>query len=81
MVKAILALAQAAFNARMSNAALPPEMAEMLAQMGQLPPPVNGIGPFLQAIAQREDVPPMPPALPPEMTEILNTLVQAVGNG
>ncbi|MFC1718198.1 tetratricopeptide repeat protein [Candidatus Poribacteria bacterium] len=78
VVKAIMALAQAAFNARKSNALLPPEAAELLAQITQLPPPMGGIGPFLQAIAQGEDIPPMPPELPPELGEILNSLVEAI---
>ncbi len=81
VVKAIVALTQAAFNARKSESPLPPDAAELLAQITQLPPPMGGIGPFLQAIAQGEDIPPMPPDLPQELGEILNSLVEAVRQG
>ena len=81
VVKAIMALAQAAFNARMSESPLPPEAAELLAQMAQLPPPMGGLAPILQAIAQGEDIPPMPPELPPQLGEILNSLVEAIRQG
>ena len=49
--------------------------------MAQLPPPMGGMGPFLQAIAEGKDIPPMPPGLPPEMTEVLDALVQEIKQG
>jgi tetratricopeptide (TPR) repeat protein len=79
LVKAILGLAQAAFIARASESPLPPDAAEMLAQLSQLPPPFGAISPFLQAIAAGQPAPPLPAGLPPEVVEILTALVEAMG--
>jgi hypothetical protein len=75
----VLALAQAAYQARGSGGRLPPQVAEALAQLEQqAPPPLRDIAPFLRAVAGGESVPPIPPGLPPQVEEILRELVKAV---
>ena len=74
----ILALAQAAYAARASNSPLPPDAAEALAQLTELPPPFGAVGSFLQAIAAGQPAPSVPGDLPPEVTEILEALVESL---
>jgi len=74
----VLALAQAAFQARVSNTSLEPEAAEALAHLAGLPQPLGGVGAFLQAVATGQPLPPVPSGLPPAITEILEKLVEAL---
>jgi len=77
-VQAVLALAQATFAARAGNAALPPDAAEILAQLKELPSPFGSVGTFLQAVAEGGAVPSVPAGLPSAVTEILEKLAEAV---
>ena len=79
VIKAVLALAQAAFMARQSGSPLPPDAAEMMAQLANLPPPFGGIGSFLQAVAEDKEIPPVPPALPEGIRKILEALIKGIG--
>jgi len=78
LLQAILALAQAAYSARAGNAPLPPDAAETLAQLAELPPPIGAVSSFLQAIAAGQAVPSVPVGLPPEVAGFLEKLVEAV---
>jgi hypothetical protein len=78
LAELVLALAQAAFQARVTKSSLPPDAAEALAQIEQLPPPLGAVGPFLRAVADGEVVPPVPAGLPDELGQILRALVEAV---
>jgi tetratricopeptide (TPR) repeat protein len=75
--KFVLALAQAAFQAR-AGGALAPEAAEALAQMAGAPEPFPTLGSFLQKIADRAPLPPVPTGLPAELGKIVEALAQAI---
>ena len=75
--KFVLALAQAAYQARASGA-LAPEVAEALAQMAGAPEPFPALGAFLQKIADREPLPPVPAGLPAELGKIVEALAEAI---
>ena len=77
LARLVLVLAQAAYAARRGGGRLPPDTAEALAQLAQLPPPLGAIAPFLQAVAAGEALLPVPAGLPPRVTEILQALAQA----
>ena len=72
-----MALAQAAFQAR-AGGALPPEAAEVLAQMADAPAPFDALGGFLQAVAGGGPLPALPEALPDELRQVLEALAEAV---
>ncbi len=74
----VLALAQAAFEARARDGPLPPEAAEGLAQLDALPAPLNDAGAFLNAVAAGGTVPAVPAGLPAAVAEILGKLKEAV---
>jgi tetratricopeptide (TPR) repeat protein len=78
LAELILALAQAAYQARVSGAALEPQAAEALAQVAELPPPLGAVGAFLQAVAAGQQPPAVPAGLPPEVAQILAALVEAL---
>ncbi len=80
LVKAILALAQAAFQARVGGA-LPPDAAEALARLADYPAPLDAVGAFLRAVADGKPPPPVPGALPAKLREILDTLAEAIRDG
>ncbi len=75
--KAVVALAQATFQAR-AGGALPPDAAEVLAQMADAPAPFDALGAFLQAVAAGGPLPALPGALPDELREVLEALAEAV---
>jgi tetratricopeptide (TPR) repeat protein len=75
LAEPILALAQAAYFARTSNTPLPPEAAEVLAQLAEAPPPLNDVAAFLQSVAKGQ-APPPPANLPPKIKEILEVLAE-----
>jgi tetratricopeptide (TPR) repeat protein len=79
LAQLVLALAQAAFAARASGTPLPPDAAEALAGLAELPPPLGAIAPLLEAVASGQALPPPPPGLPPELARILQALVEAMG--
>ncbi len=78
LAQLILALAQAAYQARASRVALRPDAAEVLAQLVAAPPPLGAVGALLQDVASGKPVPAVPPGLPPALKEILDQLVEAV---
>jgi len=78
VVQAILALAQAAYTARDSQTALPPDVAEVLAQLDAAPDPFPALATFLRTIAKGEPVPNIPPGLPESLRAICAELVKAV---
>ncbi|MBU0494083.1 MAG: tetratricopeptide repeat protein [Chloroflexi bacterium] len=81
VVQFVLALAQAAYQARPSGrgsgSPLDPQTAEALAQLADAPPPFDAIAAFLQTVAAGGALPPAPPGLPPELARILDALVEA----
>jgi hypothetical protein len=78
--KVVLALAQVAYQSRQANVPLPPDAAEALAQLGRLPPPLGSISPFLQAVASGGVVSSVPAGLPPQLEQILQSLLAALDN-
>ena len=78
VVQFILVLAQAAYGARQGNTPLPPDAAEMLAQLAEAPAPFPAIGAFLRAIAEGQPVPAVPAGLPEAVREMLEKLAEAV---
>ncbi|MDP7216202.1 MAG: TIR domain-containing protein [Rhodospirillales bacterium] len=80
LVKAILALAQAAFQAR-GGGALPPDAAEALARLADYPAPLDAVGAFLRAVADGKPPPPVPGALPAKLREILDALAESIRDG
>ena len=77
VVKFVLAVAQAVFQARASGA-LDPEVAEALAQMAGAPEPFKALGFFLQKIADRQPLPAVPAGLPAELGKIVEALAEAI---
>jgi tetratricopeptide (TPR) repeat protein len=78
LLRALVALAQACYQARAGQAPLPPDAAETLAHLREAPPPWSVVGSFLQAVADGQSPPPLPPDLPPPLTELLHKLTQAL---
>ncbi|VAW38388.1 hypothetical protein MNBD_CHLOROFLEXI01-3302 [hydrothermal vent metagenome] len=74
LVQNILALAQAAYNARVANAPLLPEVGEALAHLMEQPEPLGQVGLFLAAVAANEPVAAVPAGLPPQLADILHAL-------
>ena len=68
-------------RARVAKAPLPPEAAEVVAQLLEQAGPLGQIGLFLAAVAAGEPVPAVPAGLPPGLAEVLESLVEAVDNG
>jgi hypothetical protein len=77
-VQAILALAQAAYTARYSQTALPPDAAEALAQLTDAPAPFPALGACLRAVADGQAVPGVPAGLPAPLRAMMETLVAAL---
>ncbi len=78
LYKPVLALAQAAYRARVSGAALPPDAAEALAQVANLPAPLGEMAGFLRSVAEGQPIPPVPGGLPKELADILQAVVEAL---
>jgi tetratricopeptide (TPR) repeat protein len=74
----LLELAQACYAARTGGAPLPPDAAEVLAQLREAPAPFPAVASFLDAVAAGQQLPPVPADLPPPLPEILNALTEAV---
>jgi hypothetical protein len=79
LVEGILALAQAAYQAR-AGGALGSEAAEALARLAAAPPPFPAIGAFLEAVAARQPLPPIPDPLPDQLGKILTALAEAAAD-
>lgn len=77
LIQLLLALAQAAHQARESNTTLDPQAAEFLAQMREADPPLDAFAAFLAAVAEGET--PSPPAgLPEPMEKLAEALLEAL---
>ena len=74
LIDGLLALIETVAAARASNTSLSPEVAEALAQLSQLPPPLGAVGAFLQAVAAGQPFPPIPEGLPQVITDALKKL-------
>ena len=77
LVQVILALAQAAHQARSSRAPLPPEAGELVAQLMEQLGPLGQVGLFLSSVAANKAVPAVPAGLPPQLAQILEALAEA----
>ncbi len=75
---AILALARVVHDVRARGVSVPTDTAESLAQLSGLPAPLGAVGGFLREVAGGSS-PTVPPGLPPEVGEILEELLKAVG--
>jgi tetratricopeptide (TPR) repeat protein len=78
LMRALVALAQACYQAHASQTLLPPDAAEALAQLREAPPPLAVVGSFLQAVAGGQPLPPVPADLPPPLHDLVNALAEAV---
>jgi hypothetical protein len=78
VAQALLELARACYAARTNAAPLPPEAAEVLAQLREAAVPFPAVASFLDAVAANQPLPPVPADLPPPLPDILNALSQAV---
>ncbi len=72
-------LAQAAYACNQAGGTVPADLAEVLSQLSQAPPPFPAVGAVLSAVAHARPIPPLPDDLPPELAELLSGLVGAVG--
>jgi tetratricopeptide (TPR) repeat protein len=80
LMEALVALAQVCYQARADQTPLPTDAADVLAHVREAPPPLPIVGSFLQAVADGQPLPPLPPDLPPPLTELLQALTQAVND-
>ena len=78
LVKFLTELAQACYAVRAQKAALPPDLAEALAQMSEAQPPFPEIALFLQAAASGQSLPPVPSSLPRQVSCLLEALKDAI---
>jgi tetratricopeptide (TPR) repeat protein len=78
LMQALLELARACYAARTSKSPLPPQAAEVIAQLGEAPAPFPVVAAFLHAVAANQPVPPVPADLPPQLAELLTALAEAV---
>jgi tetratricopeptide (TPR) repeat protein len=76
--RALLALAQACCSARTAQTPLPPEAAELLAQLAAGRAPFPAVASFLQAVAAGQPLPPVPADLPTPLDGILAALAEAI---
>ena len=77
LLQALIALAQAVYQARVQGQPLPPDAAEALAQIAKLPDPLPAYAAFLHAIAAGTT--PAPPTLPEPLAAIATELLAALG--
>ena len=59
---------------------VPPAVAEDLARLADFPAPLDAVGTFLGAIADGKPPPPVPGDLPESLQQILDALVETIGN-
>jgi hypothetical protein len=74
LVITVLGLAQAAYAVRVKGLALRPDIAEALALLADLPPPLGAVGSFLKAVVEGGPVPALPSGLPSEVANGLGKL-------
>lgn len=77
LLEALTALAQAAHEVRQRRIAVPPDLAETLAQLTAAPPPFPSVAAFLTSVATNAPIPPVPPDLPPPLAALLQALAAA----
>jgi tetratricopeptide (TPR) repeat protein len=78
VVKFLQEVAQACYNMRARKLALPPDLAEALAQMSEAQPPFPEIAAFLGAAALGQSLPPIPAGLPRPLANLLEALKEAL---
>jgi tetratricopeptide (TPR) repeat protein len=78
LIKFLTELAQVSYAVRAQRAAIPPDLAEALAQLHEAPPPFNETGAFLQAAASGQALLPVPSGLPKQIELILDGLKEAI---
>ncbi len=71
-------VAQACYTVRARQLALPPDLAEALAQMSAAQPPFPEIAAFLGAAALGQSLPPLPSGLPRQLTGLFEALKDAL---
>jgi tetratricopeptide (TPR) repeat protein len=79
LMRALLSLAQACYQARAAQTPLPADAAEALAQLQEAPAPLPAVASFLHAVAANQPLPPVPADLPPPLGDLVNALAEAVG--
>lgn len=78
LVKFLTELAQFSYAVRAQKAAIPPDLAEALAQLHDAQAPFNEIGAFLQAAASGMALLPIPSGLPKPLQILLESLKEAI---
>ena len=78
LIKYLTELAQVSYSVRAQKAAIPPEVAEALAQLQDARAPFNEIGAFLQAAASGKPLLPVPSGLPKQIELLLESLKEAI---
>jgi hypothetical protein len=78
LIKFLTELAQVSYSVRAQKAAIPPDLAEALAQLHDAPPPFNEVGAFLQAAASGGALLPIPFGLAKQIQILLESLKEAI---
>jgi tetratricopeptide (TPR) repeat protein len=78
LIKFLTGMAQVSYAVRAQKAAIPPDLAEALAQLHDAQAPFNAIGAFLQAAASGQALLPVPSGLPKEIELVLEGLKEAI---
>jgi hypothetical protein len=78
LIKFLTELAQVSYSVRAQKAAIPPEVAEALAQLHDAPAPFNEVGAFLQAAATGKPLPHVLSGLPKQIELLLESLKEAI---
>ncbi len=77
LLDALRQLAAAAHHHRSTGTPPSAELAEVLAQLSQAPPPLPAVGAFLSGVAAGDPVPAVPGGLPEEIAGLLQALAKA----
>jgi hypothetical protein len=78
LIKFLTELAQVSYAVRAQKTAVPPDLAEALAQLHDAQSPFNEIGAFLQAAASGGALLPVPSGLPKQIELLLESLKEAI---
>lgn len=78
-MQAIVGLTMACVRARVDGTDLPPQSEALLAQLAEAPAPLDGLAPFLRAVAAGEEAS-VPEGLPDELRQAMVGIVEAGTN-